>query len=218
VRVRRSFAFVDLSGFTSLTDARGDEPAVELLGTFRASCREVCSRRGVRIAKWLGDGAMLVCTETTPLVATVLELERHVSCSPLALRAGVTTGQVILFEGDDYIGHAVNLASRLCDLAQPHEVIALPEVAEFAPPWATARTMGAVAIRGLVREIDVVELSSREHAEGLFTDPVCRMELPADAVVDRRTGDDGVTVCFCSESCAETWDGRNDPARRGLLA
>ena len=44
-------------------------------------------------------------------------------CSPLTLRAGIATGYALLFEGDDYIGSAVNMASRLCDIAGPHEVL-----------------------------------------------------------------------------------------------
>jgi len=63
VRVHRSFAFVDVSGFTALTEHEGDEHAVEVLSAFRALLRDNCSWRGVRIAKWLGDGVMLVCVD-----------------------------------------------------------------------------------------------------------------------------------------------------------
>src|ERR1700679_2588575 len=121
MRVHRSFAFVDVSGFTALTEHEGDEHAVEVLTAFRALLREICARRGVRIAKWLGDGVMLVCVETSPLLATILELH-HVVCtvsSPaqtVSIRSGVTSGDVILMEGDDYIGRCVNVGAQLCDL------------------------------------------------------------------------------------------------------
>src|SRR6201999_2205680 len=82
VRVHRSFAFIDLSGFTALTEAGGDENAVNVLSAFRTLVRNICSRRGVRIAKWLGDGAMLVGVETTPLLASVLEMEFAAERSP----------------------------------------------------------------------------------------------------------------------------------------
>lgn len=219
MRVRRAFAFVDLCGFTALTDAHGDETAVAHLAAFRSIVREVCSRRGVRVAKWLGDGAMLVGVETTPLVAAVVELEARVSGSPLALRGGLTVGDVILFEGDDYIGHAVNLAARLSDLAEPHEILATADVAAAAPPWATCVAAGERAIRGLGRPVPLVHITACRHDGDRVTDPVCRMELPADAVVATRVGADGATVSFCSESCAETWEGRAaPPADRGLLA
>jgi len=74
VRVHRSFAFVDVSGFTALTELEGDERAVDVLTAFRVLLRDICARRGVRIAKWLGDGVMLVCVDTRPLLETVLEL------------------------------------------------------------------------------------------------------------------------------------------------
>ena len=62
-RFERTFAFVDLSGFTTFTDRWGDKAAVEVLNDFRFLVRTVASRKGIRIAKWLGDGAMLVAVE-----------------------------------------------------------------------------------------------------------------------------------------------------------
>ena len=41
----------------------------------------------------------------------------------MAIRAGLARGPVIMFEGDDYIGRATNVASRLCDSAMPGEVL-----------------------------------------------------------------------------------------------
>src|SRR6204780_786022 len=79
VRVHRSFAFGDVWGFTALTELEGDERAVDVLTAFRALLRDICSPRGGRIAKWLGDGVMLVCVETRPLLETILELH-HVVC------------------------------------------------------------------------------------------------------------------------------------------
>ena len=216
MRVRRSFAFVDLCGFTSLTSAHGDEEAVTHLAGFRIAVRETCSRRGVRIAKWLGDGAMLVCVEEAPLVAAVLELEHRIAGSSLALRAGATVGDVILFEGDDYIGNAVNMAARLCDLAAPHEVLASPEIAEFAPDWVQCVDLGERAIRG-VGQASVVELSACRHGDRFVVDPVCLMQLPDDRVPVTRTTTEGEVVGFCSESCAETWDGRRSAPDRGLM-
>lgn len=216
MRVRRSFSFVDLCGFTALTSAEGDEEAVNHLSGFRLAVRETCSRRGVRIAKWLGDGAMLVCVDTQPLIGAVIELEHRVAGSPLGLRSGLTVGDVILFEGDDYIGHAVNLAARLCDLAQPHEVLASPEICEHLPPWVHASAVGTRDVRSL-GQTELVELSLCVTRDPVV-DPVCLLALPAEAVAATRTAPDGEIVPFCSESCADTWDGRRTPAAdRGLM-
>ena len=68
MRVARTFAFVDLSGFTQFTDLHGDDEAVAVLSQFRAALRATASDIGVRVAKWLGDGAMLVSVDTASLV------------------------------------------------------------------------------------------------------------------------------------------------------
>jgi adenylate cyclase len=80
----------------------------------------VASERGVRIAKWLGDGCMIVAVEQRDAIEFVLELEQRATdvCAPLTIRAGLATGHALLFEGDDYIGSAVNMAARLCDYAR----------------------------------------------------------------------------------------------------
>ena len=65
---------------------------------------------------------------------------------------------MILFEGDDYTGGAINLASRLCDLAAPLEVLATVDVGEQVPPGIAAIPAGAHVIPGLARPVDVVRL------------------------------------------------------------
>lgn len=159
-RVTRSIGFVDLSGFTRYTEKEGDEAAVETLSFFRAATREVCARHGVRIAKWLGDGAMLVGVESEDLAEAITELRRLIeeSESPLPLRAGVATGPVILFEGDDYIGSIVNLAARLADMAEPDQLLAPKEFISAIMVNTTALAVGPVSIRGFVEPIEVVAL------------------------------------------------------------
>ena len=203
MRVGRGFAFVDLSGFTSFTDANGDEEASRVLTGFRAAVREVSSRRGVRVAKWQGDGAMFVSVERCPLVEAVLEIEAKIDTmsSPLRLRGGITWGHVILFEGDDYIGSAVNLASRLCDVAAPHEILVSCELEDAVPTWAVAEPAVPVAVRGFAQPVPVLRVHRRDAASDTVRDPVCHMDLLVDTVTLWR-GDEG----FCSESCVDVWD------------
>ena len=211
VRVRRSFAFLDLSGFTTLTAVEGDERAVSVLTVFRSTLREICSRRGVRIAKWLGDGAMLVGVETTPLLAATLEMQwvGPSQVLPISVRAGVTTGEVILLEGDDYIGHSVNLAARLCDIAHAHEVLAAPEVLGSLPPWGMVIDSVDVAVRGITEPVPVARLGRHEPSDDAVPDPVCGLPL-TESTAGHRREDAGGVVLFCSESCLDTWTRRPD--------
>ncbi len=153
--------FVDLSGFTNYTAAFGDDAAGRILSTFRTIVREVASERGVRIAKWLGDGCMIVAVDQTDAVTFTMELERRASavCAPLTLRAGIATGHALLFEGDDYIGSAVNMAARLCDLAKGFEVLMPTMHLDRLPEGIVATPQGEVELRGFPGPIEVVQLS-----------------------------------------------------------
>ena len=93
MRVPRTFVFLDLSGFTNYTAAYGDDAAGRILGTFRTLVREVASERGVRVAKWLGDGCMVVSVDQMAAIEFVMDLEQRASsvCAPLTLRAAPPT-------------------------------------------------------------------------------------------------------------------------------
>lgn len=156
-RVQRTFAFVDVSGFTSYTDKEGDAAAVELLETVRGSIRRLSSVHGVRIAKWLGDGAMIVGVEAEPVIEAVVAMIES-NNQQLQLRAGVAEGDVILFEGDDHIGQAVNLAARLSDLARPGEILAPDDMMTSLLVNTKATAIGEKAIPGMAKPVQVVLL------------------------------------------------------------
>jgi class 3 adenylate cyclase len=118
----------------------------------------------VRVDKWLGDGAMLIGTQVAPLLGAVVMIkdrmeEQHAA---LAVRAGFARGLVILHEGDNYVGRAVNLAARLCDYAQANEILASIDGLEL-PPDVQAGPPQAVHVKGLARPAMCVSV---HHANG----------------------------------------------------
>jgi adenylate cyclase len=215
VRVHRSFAFVDVSGFTTLTELEGDERAVDVLTAFRALLRDICARRGVRIAKWLGDGVMLVCVDTRPLLETILELHYVVgevgAVETVSIRSGLTSGDVILMEGDDYVGHCVNVASRLCDLASAGEALAAPAVMGHLPSWGLAVSETHVTLRGVEHPVPASSIRMAPgSAEGTH-DPICGLPLTQDTAEEIAHDVRGSMVLFCSPGCVDTW--RRRPGR-----
>ena len=166
MRVPRTFVFVDLSGFTNYTAAFGDDAAGRLLSTFRAIVRDTASERGVRIAKWLGDGCMVVSVQQPDALTFVLDLEQRAAdvCAPLTVRAGIATGHALLFEGDDYIGSAVNMAARLCDYARGVEVLMPTMQIERLPEGVVAKPYGDIELRGFPGPVNVVELTGTPAA------------------------------------------------------
>lgn len=206
MRVVRCFAFVDLSGFTAFTERFGDEHTVSVLASFRGRVREIAARRGVRVTKWLGDGAMLSSADTGAVVAMVVELANRVPESvPLSIRAGLANGAVIMFEGDDYIGRPANVAARLCDIAEQGEILATREVGSQAPRWVQAGRVHPYDIRGLERPVEASELAIAPGDE-TTVDPCCGLRLPVQRGLDTRFGPDQRVYRFCSTACAVAWE------------
>jgi len=146
--VARTFAFLDITGFTRFCDQHGDNAAVEILTRFRTIVREIAARRGVRVAKWLGDGVMMVGVTEGPVVATLAEAVVRCQRIRLDTHGGIAGGTVLLFEGDDYVGRPANLAARLCDAAEPGEVLAA-NLQSPLPSWVVSTGVLTVHISGV---------------------------------------------------------------------
>ncbi len=122
-----TIVFTDLSGFTEFTALRGDAAALSLLDLQDGLVLEQMGGRG-RIVKNLGDGLMLWFDEALDAVLVSIALqERFEEASgeddePLWVRIGIHFGSPAL-RGSDFIGHDVNVAARIVELAAPGEVL-----------------------------------------------------------------------------------------------
>jgi class 3 adenylate cyclase len=159
MRVTRTFCFLDLCGFTSFTDEHGDQEAVAVLGHLRAVLRAEAENSGVRVTKWLGDGAMLSGVDASAVIACAATVRDVLQTDGrLAVRGGICTGKVIMFEGDDYIGAAVNVAARLCAKASPGQLLLTAGTAEHVPDGLEPIALGKQPMSGLRQPIDVLVL------------------------------------------------------------
>ena len=119
--------FTDIVGFTELTAMRGDAEALRLLAMQEELVRQELPP-AARIVKELGDGVLLWFADPCAAVATSLRLQRrfeeasNAMETPLWVRIGIHWGRQTLRRGD-IIGHDVNLASRVVDVAGPGEVV-----------------------------------------------------------------------------------------------
>ena len=127
-----AIVFVDVSGFTRLTEERGDEAAVRTATSLQRQADAVATRRGGRLVKLLGDGALLQFFEVRSGVEAALDLVETLGTDEsLLAHAGIHAGPVI--ERDlDVFGRTVNLASRIAASAGRGEVLASQTVVEAA--------------------------------------------------------------------------------------
>ena len=114
--------------------------------------------------------------DTSPFLETILELHYVVgevaAVKTVSIRSGMTAGEVILMEGDDYVGHCVNVASRLCDLAGAGEALAAPAVRIISQlgPGCAGPTSNCAAWRSRCRP----RASGSPHDDaGGSHDPIC---------------------------------------------
>ena len=107
--------FLDLTGYTRLTEERGDEAAADLAGTLAALVRRTSQEHGGQAVKWLGDGVMFLFPDPGPGVLAALDMVDGVATEALPpAHVGIHAGPIVFQEGD-YFGRTVNVASRIAD-------------------------------------------------------------------------------------------------------
>ena len=143
-----AICFVDLTGFTRLTEERGDRFAADVAARLASLVKEISRRYGGSPIRWLGDGGMFHFRDPAGAVAAGLDMVEEAPAIGLPpAHIGIHTGPVIFQDGDVY-GRTVNLASRLASVAQAGEVIVSEEVAQRSE-GARFQEVGLVTLKGV---------------------------------------------------------------------
>jgi adenylate cyclase len=149
----QAIAFLDLSGFTRLTEERGDEAAAELAATLADLVQDASLPHGGQPVKLLGDGVMFHFPRATSAVRCALELvERAPEEGLPPAHVGVSSGPVVFRDGD-YFGRTVNIAARVADRAGPHQVLVTDDVVQACGDEATFVAMGRFELKGLAEPL-----------------------------------------------------------------
>jgi adenylate cyclase len=145
-----AMCFLDITGYTRLTQERGDAAAAELATSLARVVERTSLAHGGRAVKWLGDGVMLHFPNPGPGVVAALEMVAGVTEAGLPpAHVGLHAGPVIFQEGD-YYGATVNVASRIAEYARPGEVLVSQEVVDAASGAPVAfREIGPVELKGV---------------------------------------------------------------------
>jgi adenylate cyclase len=152
-----AIAFLDLTGYTKLTEERGDRAAAELAARLVEIVHELAHRRGGRPVKLLGDGVMFHFPDPAQAVRCGLELvDRLPRVGLPRARVGLHTGPVV-FQHGDYFGRTVNIAARITDYARPGEVLVSDQVVADADRLEAVRfePVGPVSLKGLTAPINL---------------------------------------------------------------
>src|SRR6266545_4195212 len=117
-----AMSFLDLVGYTRLTEERGDQAAAELAGTLAVLVDRSSREHGGVPVKWLGDGVMVHYQDPAGAVRSALHLVEELPQAGLPpAHVGVAAGPVVV-QGGDYFGRTVNLAARIAARAGAGQV------------------------------------------------------------------------------------------------
>jgi adenylate cyclase len=156
-----AIVFLDITGYTRLTQERGDQAAAELADNLARLVKRTSLAHDGRPVKWLGDGVMCYFRDPGPAVLAALEMLdaiREAGFPPA--HVGVHSGPVVIQEGD-YYGQTVNLTARIADYARPGEVLVSRSVRDAAMDIDIRFVdIGAVELKGVSGSVDLFSVTT----------------------------------------------------------
>jgi class 3 adenylate cyclase len=160
--------FTDMESSTALTQRLGDAKAQELVRAHNTIVREALeAHRGSEI-KHTGDGIMASFASASGALECAVAIQQGVAARaeeqpemPLGVRIGLNAGEPVA-EEDDLFGASVQLARRVCDHAEPGQIV----VADVVRQLATGKgflfsDLGDTALRGFEEPVRLYEVRWR---------------------------------------------------------
>ena len=162
--------FSDIRGFTSFPEQRSPEDTVTFLNEYLHLQADIVKRFGGDIDKFMGDAVFAQFTGpdmALNAIRSAVEIPRAVANAtaadptrpPLAVGIGIATGDVVVgsigsIGSDDRLDHTaigapVNLGSRLCSAAEPHEVLMSEATFQLVRDLVAAEPVPPMAIKGI---------------------------------------------------------------------
>lgn len=198
----RTIAFIDLAGYTALTEAHGDHASLDLLDEFTGNARDAIAASGTEFVKSVGDAIMLAApTPPEGLEAVRLVFEAcYASDAFPEPRAGLHHGPIVARDGD-YFGATVNLAARVAGRAGSGQALVTATVVDAAH---AARLdileLGAQRFRNVFDPLEVWSVELCPTHVDVSVDPVCRMRVSCQAAI-AKVRHAGTEHSLCSLAC-----------------
>jgi class 3 adenylate cyclase len=126
----RTFLIADIRGYTRFTERHGDEASARLAAKFSEIVRDGVQVRGGALIEIRGDEALAVFDSARQAIRAAVDLQNQFaeetdadSNCPMRVGIGIDSGEAIKLDDGSFRGAALNVAARLCALAQGGEII-----------------------------------------------------------------------------------------------
>lgn len=186
-RAELSVAFIDIRGFTALSEQSEPEDMALSLNRFLTEMTDVVFEHGGTLDKYVGDALMVFFNDPLPqddhavrAVKMALEMRRRLDelrreltqAARIDITAGIGISTGFVTVGNfgsptrmEYtvIGNHVNLASRLADEAAPGEILISERTLALLPDdMVQVEPAGERSLRGVQRPIRLYRISDKE--------------------------------------------------------
>jgi class 3 adenylate cyclase/CheY-like chemotaxis protein len=176
---RRELAvlFADLRGWTDFSAGTEPEEVMTVVGSYHGAVGELILKYEATVGWFAGDGLMVWFNDPIPCddpaaraVRMAVEMREAMSALTSAWRKrghaldfsiGVALGYATIgrigFEGRyDYgaVGSVLNLASRLCDAAEPGQIVVSQRVLAEVEDLVEAQPLGGLELKGFGRPVE----------------------------------------------------------------
>lgn len=209
-----AYLFADLAGFTHLTEAHGDHEAADLVERYADTLGSLASEHSADVVKTIGDAVMMRVPDASDAVAIAVRIVDEVGAQHgvPAIRVGIDYGPAAERRGD-YIGHTVNSAARVTELAGAGEVLMTDAVriAAGATEGLKITDYGCYKLKGVSEEVAIFSAQpEKSSSDGILPiDPVCKMAVDPSRCVGSIEYK-GIEYNFCSNACRERFSSNPD--------
>lgn len=206
INVTATFCFVDIAGYTALTETHGELAAADLVEDFTRMVRSAVAPHG-KVQELSGDNAFLVFPDPTGAIEAISKLYRDVSgiWDFPALRTGLHHGPA-LYRANRYFGTTINMAARTAQQAASGEILCTAPVAESLArsegPTYRIDSFGTVKLKNLPQAVALYSVNLIGADRQRVIDPVCQMQVDKKTAASHQAFE-GRRYWFCSVTCSD---------------
>ncbi len=159
-----SIVAIDIVGFSKMSE-RDQRNAARKVETLRARIERLASAHGGRLFNTAGDGFMLEFASAGSALAAIQDLLDNRPKGEPQIRVGAHVGDVVVTATQDLLGHGVNVAARLQELAEPGAALVSSEFRSMArtSPTAAFQAKGQKPLDNIEQRVLTFEILSRRQ-------------------------------------------------------
>lgn len=159
-----SIVAIDIVGFSTMSE-RDQRNAARKVENLRARIERVAAANGGRLFNTAGDGFMLEFGSAGSALGAIQEILDKRSKGEPPIRVGAHVGDVIVTATEDLLGHGVNVAARLQELAEPGTALVSAEFRSMArnSPQAAFQSKGQKPLDNIDQRVQTFEILSKRQ-------------------------------------------------------